>query len=110
MTNSSEILTTQLVKIGLSEDEALAYHTLLRQGSLFAATIAHHLNVLPNAVYRLMGNLASKGFVVQLDTSPKTFQAVPPFIAIEGYVNRKGNELEQTKQIVIASLSRDDKT
>ncbi|MEK7070208.1 MAG: helix-turn-helix domain-containing protein [Patescibacteria group bacterium] len=101
----SLILSQQLVKLGLTSDEALCYLALLEEGSQSATEIAEAIDVFPNAVYRLMIKLEEKGFVVRLNTSPKTFQAIPPNIAIEAFYEKAKKDLEKIKIESIASLS-----
>ncbi len=108
MANSSDDTILYLIKLGLSQNEAKAYHALLKQGSLTATSISRYISVFPNAVYRLMEGLIKNGFVIALDTNPKTFQAIPSFIAIENYVNHRNKDLEEAKQKATSLLAQDD--
>lgn len=65
------------MSIGISKDEARCYITLLKSGSLTANKIASQLGIFPNAVYRIMTRLEHKGFIVILNTSPRSYQSVP---------------------------------
>lgn len=94
-----------LVKLGLSEHETGVYQILLDEGSLSAKEIAKNVNILPNAVYRLMDSLHNKGFVVPLTTYPKKFQAVPPSVAIEAFSEQQEKRLEELKIQSIRALT-----
>lgn len=107
MANSSDDTILYLIKLGLSQNEAKAYHALLKHGSLTATSISRYISVFPNAVYRLMGKLIKNGFVIKLETNPQTFQAIPSFIAIENYVNQRSRKLEETKLKVTSILAQD---
>ncbi len=97
-----------LVTLGLTKDEARSYVLLVSEGSLAAGDVALHLNILPNAVYRVMGRLQTKGFIVILDTHPATFQAIPTDIAISSYINRRQQQLEEMKTRSLHQFSRQD--
>jgi len=87
-----------LVKLGLTKDEVACYTLLNNKGSLTAIEIAKGINIVANSVYRLLDRLSEKGFVTELDTSPKTFQVIPPTVAIEAYAKL------QTKQVTEFTL------
>lgn len=99
------ISSQNLVNLGLSSYEAVVYQTLLEEGSLSAKEVAKKVNVLPNAVYRLMDRLQNKGFIVPLDTRPKKFQALPPSIAIEAFSEQQEKRLEELKIKSIRALT-----
>lgn len=98
-------LARNLVNIGLTHDEAACYVALLSEGSLDAKKMGTKINVLPNAVYRLMDSLVVKGFIVDLHTSPKTYQAIPPAIAIDMYCEKEKTRLEKVKLQAINTFS-----
>ncbi|HLL60107.1 MAG TPA: helix-turn-helix domain-containing protein [Candidatus Nitrosocosmicus sp.] len=99
-----------LVKLGLTNDESRCYQFLYTSSSLTIQQISKEMNVLPNAVYRLINRLIDKGFVVELHTSPKTFQAIPPSISIENYVKNKQEELEKLRIQSVLVLSKNNKS
>lgn len=99
-----------LVKLGLSTDEAGCYLILVREGSLTTSQIAKNIKILPNAVYRLVKKLQSKGLVTTLNTYPVTFQAIPPAVAIDSYVDSKERELEEIKIATIRFLTQQQAT
>jgi sugar-specific transcriptional regulator TrmB len=93
-----------LVKMGLTYDEARVFELLVKSGSLTARQLAKELSILPNAVYRLAKVLAAKGLLVRLSTSPIKFQVVNPEKSLKEYANRRANSLEQTATYVINAL------
>ena len=98
-------LSSSLVKLGLTPDEAKCYLNLLEQGSLAADSLAKSIKILPNAVYRLTKGLKKKGFIVELETHPAKFQAIPPSVAVEAYSKNQAKILEELKTSAINDLS-----
>ncbi|MDO8515190.1 MAG: helix-turn-helix domain-containing protein [bacterium] len=92
---------TTLIKIGLTPDEAKIYSLLVTNGSLSSEEIAEEIKIFPNAVYRLAKKLLAKKFIVDLSGWPKRYQAIPPKVAIETYVQDKLSELEELKTISV---------
>lgn len=109
-TSKTYPITQQLVRLGLTSDEANSYITLVNKGSLTSAQIAKRIGVLPNALYRLMKKLQEKGFVRILNTYPVTFQAFPPATAIDSFVTQKIREFENMKLMSVESLSESQAT
>jgi len=68
-------------------DQTIAVYKLLGRGSaLTAKEIADSLNILPNAVYRVVEELAQLGMVEQLDSYPVRFKAIPYAAAMNSYL------------------------
>lgn len=61
--------------------------------------------MLPNAVYRLMERLRQKGLVVVLDTHPVTFQAIPPQVGLEAFIQKQKQSLEQAKMFSLQAFA-----
>src|SRR3954464_833920 len=60
---------------------------LLSDGKeLSAQEIADHLNILPNAVYRVTKKLSDMGLVEEVDSYPVRFKAVPAQMAMSLYM------------------------
>lgn len=97
---------TELVQLGLTVAETRCYQLLVSQGARTAYEIASKLNMFPNAVYRLMSGLAKKGFVVELETRPATFQPIPPTTAITHFSQFKMKQIEELKLRAIESVSQ----
>lgn len=96
----------ELVKFGLSKHEIKAYIILLEKGSLSVREIAKEINVLPNALYRLLNKLVTKGLVSVSGNNPKVYNALPPSIALELLTKQKIKELEEAKNSAIAVFSK----
>lgn len=102
---SSTFFPQELVKLGLSWDEARTYSLLVNRGALTALELAKGTEILPNAVYRLISNLERKGFVVVLNGRPKSFQAIPPSVAVETFAKEQTSEIERLKTVSIKGLA-----
>jgi sugar-specific transcriptional regulator TrmB len=94
-----------LVKLGLSPDETECYGILLSEGAQSAKEISDNIEILPNAVYRLIERLKLKGFVVELDTHPAKFQAIPPEVAVPAYTKKKIKEIEEYQAQSLTNLA-----
>ncbi len=97
---------TELVQLGLTEAETRCYQLLVSQGARTAYEVAEKLNMFPNAVYRLMKGLGKKGFVVELETRPATFQPIPPTGAITYFSQLKVKHIEELKLRAIERVSK----
>lgn len=95
-----------LVKLGLTPDEVKCYSILVNQGAASPKEIARDINVLPNAVYRLLIRLKEKGFIIELDTHPVKFQAIQPAIAINSYTKSKVRQMEESSALSIEELTK----
>lgn len=95
-----------LVTMGLTPKEASCYLALVSNGSLSANEIGKETKMFSNAVYRLIKRLSNKGFVVSLDTHPVTFQAIPPRVAVEAYIQKQEQSLEKAKLLSLQAFSR----
>lgn len=109
MNKIDSIDLTALVKIGLTPDEAKVYSLLVSCGSLSSQEIAEEIKIFPSAVYRLTQKLLFKKFIVELSGWPKKYQAIPPKIAIETYLQEKFRELEELKTVSLNLLTRKTK-
>lgn len=96
---------TELIQLGLTQAEANSYQLLVQKGASTASEIADNLGYLPNAVYRLMAGLIDKGFVVELETRPSTFQPIPPTTAIEAFTKFRIKQVEEQKLRALERLS-----
>lgn len=96
---------TPLTKIGLTHNEARIYSLLVLKGALSSEEIAREIKIFPNAVYRLAKKLLNKKFIVELDGWPKKYQAIPPKIAVENYIQKKLRDLEELKTISLSQFT-----
>lgn len=99
-------MVTELIQLGLTEAETRCYQLLVSQGARTAYEIAAKLNIFPNAVYRLMKGLGKKGFVVELETRPATFQPIPPTTAVTYFSQFKVKHIEELKLRAIERVSQ----
>lgn len=88
-------LNQQLVELGLSTDEVAIYSLLINKGGLSAKALSEHSNIIVNSIYRSTKSLAEKGFIKELDVTPKQFQAVAPSIAVAQYIAKQISRLEE---------------
>lgn len=102
---SNRDTTTQLTRLGLSENEASCYLVLLGFGALSVSEIGEQMKILPNAVYRLLAKLETYQMVVSLGTSPKKYQAIPAKAALENLVSQQTTALEESKHKALNSLA-----
>lgn len=85
------------VKLGLSPAEATCYKELLTNGALPVIGIANKMKVFPTGVYRLIKKLIGQDLIIELDTFPTTYQAVPFQIALNTLSSQRINEIEEAK-------------
>lgn len=72
----------RLVNLGLSSYEATAYLTLLRRGEASPVEVATKAKIPKQRVYDVLSSLHSKGFCLMRETTPKSYAAVDPKIAL----------------------------
>ncbi len=77
----SEKAMTMLTKIGFTKYEIMIYWTLLVYGPSTAKEISERSGVPYNRVYDTIASLKSRGFVNEVDGSPKIYVAYSPKIA-----------------------------
>ncbi len=104
MAKTSPLFLPELVKFGLTKQEAQTYGVLLEKGNLTTREIAEEIDVLPNALYRVLEKLIKKGLVNAYNNNPTIFSPISPSIALDVLTKQKINELEEVKNTVIASL------
>ncbi len=109
MENQPVELLQNLVKLGLTPNEAEVYLLLTNESSLGVKEIGKSLGVLPNAVYRLTNSLVRKNLAVTINQYPVRYQAIMPQIAVEALIKNQENELEELKNKVITQLANDKK-
>lgn len=94
-----------LVNLGLTKSEAACYQLLLTHGVMEAKKISELLDLVQNVIYRLTESLSNKGFIVELKTSPKSYQAIPPTIALDSYTALQKQRIEEFKLSSIRDLA-----
>lgn len=101
---TDKLFLSSIVKLNLSSDEGRCIKVLVEHGALTSEEIARKMCILPNAVYRLTKTLINKKLVVELNTYPNRYQALPPEIAIDSLANEQIKEIELAKILTIQSL------
>jgi sugar-specific transcriptional regulator TrmB len=97
-------LITGLAKFGLTKEQSSLYLLLLSKGSMTALAIANEQGIFANSVYRATKALIQNGLVVELDVTPKQFQAVPPNVGLVQLAENKIEQLEQLSENLIQQL------
>jgi sugar-specific transcriptional regulator TrmB len=103
-----------LREMGLSEYEARAYVSLLRQGTSPAKDVAASADIPQSRVYDVLDSLESKGFVKVQPGRPKQFGPVEPDTAVEQFCTFKRreqtDELEEIRTLGEEFVERIDET
>jgi len=87
-----------LSELGLSGYEAAVYLALLARGGLTPTELAGRAKVPRQRVYDVLENLAGKGLCTSRDTTPKTFFAIDPTLAVEGLSQQRAAVLERERR------------
>lgn len=104
MKNQRAMSSQTLVKLGLSPHESSVYQILLGEGSLSVKEISKKLEILPNALYRLLEKLIQKELISAIGKHPAKYRAISPSIAFESFTKRKMAEIETLKNKAINEL------
>lgn len=93
-------LRTALKAIGLSEKEMRVLSVLLETGPMFASAIAKAAKLNRTTTYGLLKDLSEKGLASTIDKKGTIrFQSIAPEL-LPAYIERRQNELEESKQQV----------
>ncbi len=76
------VLVRSLNTLGLTNDEARVYATLVLFDHAEAKEIVDYLSLSKPSVYKALGVLAERGLAIQLKTKPARYRAVSPEIAV----------------------------
>lgn len=91
------MLTQELVDLGLSEEEAKIYLTVLELGGAYASTISNKAQISRVNCYYILENLRKNGLITcTLKRNVKFFVAEPPQVL----VNQIGERYEQAKKVL----------
>ena len=85
--------------LGLSDEEALMYETLLMLGPMPAGELAVGLDLRTNVVYSLLRRLAHKGFVTSRRTWPRTHEAYPLTLTLMQIRTRWWTEFRELEKL-----------
>lgn len=93
-------LQNALEKIGLSDKEIRILLVLLGSGSMFVAAIAKVAKLNRTTAYGILKELTDRGLVSTIKKEGAVqYQSIEPDL-LPGYIERRGNELLATKEIV----------
>lgn len=95
----------ELKQMGLSAYEIAIYKTVLAYGKSSAKEIAEISKVPPTAVYPNVKLLVQKGLLQQIKGDIAYFEAIPPEIAVNGFMQKKVKQIEELKDSLIPKLS-----
>ena len=93
-----ETVIEALAELGLNGYEATVYLALLARGGLTPTELATRAKVPRQRVYDVLESLASKGLCTSRDTTPRTFSAVNPTLALEGLSQQRAAALERERE------------
>jgi len=97
--------TKILVDLGLTEDEATIYNSLLEYGQMPARTVALRSNIGRQLTYKILDDLIKKGIVEKKETGTKILLFVPVHPReLEKLFAKKKEEIENTKKALDESL------
>ncbi|MFW9932885.1 MAG: TrmB family transcriptional regulator [Candidatus Thorarchaeota archaeon] len=97
----SDSVIDDLIRLGLTLNEARAYKALVQQGNSTAREIAEVSGIPRSKVYETVGLLEKRGIIQRvLGREPATFKAAPPRTTIE-FLRKK---LESSSESALAAL------
>jgi sugar-specific transcriptional regulator TrmB len=99
-------LLPELVNLGLSEQEAQVYLTLVESGALSAKEIGKTINVFPHTIYRTAKKLETKKLIAILKTSPITYQVLSPQLALSLFIKDKSLMMEKKAEEIYTKLNQ----
>lgn len=91
-------LVEDLSELGLSGYEAAAYLALLGRGGVAPTELASRARIPRQRIYDVLETLSGKGLCTGRDTTPKTFFAVDPSVALEGLRQQRAAALERAME------------
>ncbi|MGD0973107.1 MAG: helix-turn-helix domain-containing protein [Candidatus Korobacteraceae bacterium] len=87
-----------LTSIGLNAYESAVYIALLGRPALGSAEIVSRSGIPRQRVYDVLASLESKGLCIERDTTPKTYSAIDPRIALDLLAQERAAALERQRQ------------
>jgi HTH-type transcriptional regulator, sugar sensing transcriptional regulator len=96
----------RLVNLGLSSYEATAYLTLLKRGEASPVEVALKAKIPKQRVYDVLSSLHSKGFCLMRETTPKSYAAVDPAIALTRFRELEAEAFFESESIKKAESRR----
>lgn len=101
---------TRLGELGLSSYEEQVYRALLSLGTASAGEIADASEVPEGRIYDVLNGLAARDLVSTRETEPRTYEAVPPEVAVDRLLAERWQELDaraERYEEIAASVSVD---
>ena len=102
-----------LVDLGLTHDEARAYHNLLGRGLLGATELSEVAGISRGRIYEVVAGLLRKGVATEVAGPTRQFSAVEPGVAVSNLVEGRRQELRRIESVAeataagLAELARD---
>lgn len=101
MTNDRDFLAGSLKDFGLSDYEARAYVTLLKNGPLIASEVGYHANIPRTKTYPTIRALARKGLASMLPGSPLRCRAVSPNESLDTFVMHEERRIRSLRKTMV---------
>lgn len=100
-----EHLLDELSELGLSGYEASVYLALLSRSGLAPSELAVRAKVPRQRIYDVLESLAVKGLCTSRDTTPRTYFAVEPTLALDGLTQQRAEALRHEQDRVVRKAS-----
>lgn len=88
----------ELTELGLNGYESAVYLALLSRSGQSPSEVATRARVPRQRIYDVLESLGAKGLCASRDTSPRTFYAIDPAIALEGLSQQRAEALERERE------------
>lgn len=93
-------LASDLRKVGLTEEETDVYLRLLRTGKTKVGKLATYFDMSRSKLYRLLDEMAERGFVAKSMDRPTRYAAEDPEIVIRDRLTSLEKECEQLEELL----------
>jgi len=98
----SDRIMSAMTRLGFTKYEVLTYWTLLVNGPSTAREISEESGIPYNRVYDTVTSLKARGFVTEVEGTPRVYAAFPPAIA---FMRLKG-EIDSLRKLFEMELSK----
>ena len=98
----SDRIMTAMTRLGFTKYEVLTYWTLLVNGPSTAREISEESGIPYNRVYDTITSLKSRGFVTEVEGTPRVYAAFSPSIAFM----RLKNDIDRLRQLFEEELAK----
>lgn len=93
-------LVTALSELGLTSYEAAVYLALLGRSNFTPTELASQAKIPRQRIYDVLASLEHKGLCLSRDTSPRSFAAIDPHLALDTLNQQRVAEFEREQQRV----------